>query len=280
MGWFRGCFETMRKAAPGVCCLAVVAAGCMPAVAQTTGDSGAGFVSAATRSAEQMDPADKALLRAKRQEIAREADFFGYDLGTGRWDYDQVLCPDMPDHLLLHYRSRSRNGAESLFTAVVPRGKGRVRVVPVLYHNAIPFQSAAGSPRSMTVFNTSVPEQIAGRAVQPDGPWLQLAMCYAEIVGAEPQVPNRENAEPALVRAPAPNLRISEEHHTREVTFADRNNPAQYMVWTVLMNDKGRVTAATASTFADYRVHIVNPEAPPEKPLPAATNPPLPSPPQ
>lgn len=232
------------------------------------------FIELEHRSAAEMTPKDKSLVEKKRREIAREADFFGYDLSSGNWDYDQVVCPDMPGELVLHYRSRSRTGAESLFTAVVPRGPGRVFVVPVLFRNATPFHSAVGSERSLSVFNQAVPEEIGEQAAQASGKWLELGMCYAAMVGAEPQVPQQPDTPTALVHAPVPTLQVSADHHSREIIFSDRNNPGQYMVWSIGMTDQGRVTAATARTFADYQAHTANGQNPPEKVIRPGEEPP------
>lgn len=232
------------------------------------------FVELAHIPAAEMAPRDQSLVNQKAKEIAREADFFGYDLSAGKWSYDQVLCPDMPDSLILHYRSQARDGAESIFTAVVPRGTGRVFVVPVLFRNAIPFHAAAGSERSMTVFNQAVPAEIAHEAAQDKGRWLQLGMCYAAVAGAEPQVPERADTETALVRAPVPTLRISADNRSREIIFSDRNSPEQYMVWDVTMNDQGRVIAASARSFADYQTRVANGANPPERVIRPQSEPP------
>src|ERR1700761_9464115 len=60
------------------------------------------------RAAEQMSTGDAALIQEKHAEIANEALFWGYDLSAGEWAYDQVVCPELPDDVLLHYRGVSR----------------------------------------------------------------------------------------------------------------------------------------------------------------------------
>lgn len=261
-------------------CLLIQAAGLRTeAVAQAASSSTASdaetpkFVALEHRSAAEMAAQDKSLVHVKQREIATEAYFFGYDLASGHWSYDQVVCPATPDSLILHYHSRARDGAESLFTALVPRGSERVFVVPVLFRNATPFHSAVGSERSLAVFNRAVPDEIATPAAQANGQWLQLAMCYAAMVGAEPEVPEHTEEQAGLVRAPVPTLRVSDDTHSREVVFSDRNNPGQYMVWNISMSDKGRVTAAMARTFSDYQAHATNPQAPPMRVVPPGTEP-------
>jgi hypothetical protein len=223
--------------------------------------------------ADQMPPADAAVVQAKQKEIAREAAFFGYDLSSGKWNYDELLCPQIPEDLLLHYRSTSSKGAESLFTALVPRGSGRVQVVPVLYRNAMPFHSAVESERTMAVFNRAIPAQTAKSAMAADGSWLELGVCYAELAGAEPRVPQRTPQDPGLVKAPLPTLHIAEDDPNNEIVFTDRDAPGGYRVWTIFVNRKGRVTAAHTVSLADYVGHSPTVQEPREKIMPESAEP-------
>jgi hypothetical protein len=222
-----------------------------------------------------MDPADLSLIHAQQRAIAAEAAFFGYDLGSGSWTYDQAVCPALPDQLMLHYRRQYRDGAESLFTALVPRDHGRVFVVPVLYRNATPFRSASDSERSIAVFNRLVPADEAEKAIHPDGKWLVLALCYADMVGADAHALKRAGAEVGLSRAPVATLHLSEESHVRQIVFTDRDAPGQYLVWNITLNDKGRVAAATQVKLSDYVSQVKNPKNLTEKPMPEGKEPPV-----
>lgn len=237
-------------------------------------------------STSEISPADAQIIREKQREIAAEAAFFAYDLNSSTWDYDLSVCPALPDQLLLHYSRQYRNGGESLFTALVPRGPGRVFVVPVLYHNATPFRSAAGSERSIAVFNRVVPADIAQQAIQPEGKWLSLALCYADIVYAHATALQRAGDDIGLVRAPLPTLRVSDQDALRQIIFTDRNAPGQYLVWTLALTDKGRITAANSVQLSDYVADtkegkqptvkpIQEPKEPPVKILPPAKEPPV-----
>lgn len=225
--------------------------------------------------ASELDPADASLIRAKQREIIAEAAFFGYDLNAPGWDFERTSCPAIPDQLILHYRKQFRNGAQSLFTALVPRGPGRVFVVPVLYRNATPFFSATGSDRSIAVFNRIVPADVAAKAIQPDGKWLALGLCYADIAYGNANVLNRAGADIGLARAPIPLLHLSEENSARSIIFTDRNAPGQYLIWTITLNDKGRVTAANVLQLSDYVARTRNGAEPQTKPLPQGKEPPV-----
>lgn len=205
------------------------------------------------RAADAMSADDALVVRAKQREITLEAAMFGYDLNHGRWSYDETECPAIPNALLLHYRTAAAaNGAESLFTAVVPRAQGRVLVNPVLYHGATPFEAAIGQKRTMSVFNQVVPAEIAQQDAQPEGHWLTLAICFAEIAGAEPRVPEHPELEMQLVRAPAPTIRVSEAKGTMEIQFTGREAPTSYTVWNISVNARGRAIAAESVTYANY----------------------------
>jgi hypothetical protein len=205
------------------------------------------------RAADAMSPNDAAVVRAKQHEITMEAAMFGYDLTQGHWSYDETECPDIPDALLLHYRTAAAaNGAQSLFTAVVPRGQGRVLVNPVLYHGATPFEAAIGQKRTMSVFNQAVPAEIAKQDVQPDGHWLTLAICFAEIAGSEPRVPEHPELEAPLVKAPMPTIRLSEAKGTMDIQFTGREAPTDYTVWNISVNQQGRAMEAASITYPNY----------------------------
>ncbi len=221
----------------------------------------------------KLDPAVTQLIHARQHEIAAEAAFFGYTLDPA-WDFDLTACPAMPDEIVLHYRKHFPNGAESLFTAVVPRNAGRVYVVPVLYRNATPFRSATGSERSIAVFNRVVPDAIAAKAIDPNGKWLALALCYADIVYGNANAMQRAGSEEiGLARAPLPLLRLSEAKNAAGVLFTDRNAPGEYLVWNITLNEKGRVIAASALQLSDYVARVRNGREPVTKPLPEGQEP-------
>jgi hypothetical protein len=221
----------------------------------------------------QIPPADASLIRAKQHEITAEAAFFGYNLNAGEWDYTQSSCPAIPSWLVLHYRRQFPNGAASLFTALVPRSGGRVYVVPILYRNATPFRSATGSERSLAVFNRVVPDDMAAKALDPNGKWLALGLCYADIVYGNANALDRPGTEVGLSHAPLPLLRLSESTSFRGIVFTDRNAPGEYLVWSLTLNDKGRVITASAQQLSDYVAKVRNGEQPGEKPMPKGQEP-------
>ncbi len=274
-----------------LCCLAAALAAILPSgvvfaqdlpapAAQTVTNGRA--ITLERRSPEQMGAADAALVRARQQAISDEALFFGYDLRSGTWSYDQVLCPEIPDYLILHYRGRYRNGTTSLFTALVPRVANRVMVVPVVYRNATPYDSAASAERTISVFNRVFPGPIAEADTQPSGNWLGLALSFAAVAGAEPTVPKTPAPEPAFVRAPIARVEAAPHYRIHDLQFADLVGRNQYTIWNISLNDDGRVIRASESTTpipysaAMPETAVSEPgeaAAPPTEPEPAAASP-------
>jgi hypothetical protein len=221
----------------------------------------------------QINRPDASLIRARQRDIFAEAAFFGYDLTASGWDYELSVCPILPNQLVLHYKKSFSGGAQSLFTALVPRADGRVYVVPILYRNATPFRSSTGSDRTIAVFNRIVPPDVAQKAVQPDGKWLVLGLCYADIAYGNANALNIPGAEVGLTRAPIPLLRVSEVHTGRAVVFTDRNAPGEYLVWTLTFSDRGRLIAASAAQLSDYVARIRSGAEPKVKPMPPGKEP-------
>lgn len=258
-----GLFNRKRGGATAGCARCAVVAGvafsCGAAMAQVAPAAGIpgmpteSYTVLEHRSADDMSADDAAVVRAKQREITMEAAMFGYDLNHGRWSYDETECPAIPNALLLHYRTAAAaNGAQSLFTALVPRGRGRVLVNPVLYHGATPFEAAIGQKRTISVFNQAVPAEIAKQDVQPEGHWLTLAICFAEIAGAEPRVPEHPELETQLIKAPPPTLRMSEAKGTTDIQFTGREAPTDYTVWNISVNAQGRAVEASSATYPNY----------------------------
>jgi hypothetical protein len=224
------------------------------------------------RTPNAMDSADRDLLRARQKELINEAQFYGYDITTGNWTYDQAVCPQLPNTVLLHYLNKFPDGSESLFTALLPRNVGRIRIVPVLYRNASPFTPAVKNPQNFVIFNTLVPAEIARKDSSLDGRWLSLGVCYAEVVGGRPNVPNEPSLDVATIKAPLATFRIDTTTRQRQVQFSDRDAAKVYTIWTISLNQNGRVTAAVNEDYATYVARILQP------PPPTSTTMPLPPP--
>lgn len=232
---------------------------------------------------DEMNSADRELLRARRKELVEEARFYAYDISAGNWTYDQTVCPALPDTLLLHYLEKFPDGSESLFTALIPRREGRVRIVPVLYRNSSPYIPAVKNARNFELFNSLVPAAIAKKDSNPEGQWLSLGTCYAEVVGGRPNVPDQPGLDAATIKAPVATYRFDAVTRQRQIQFSDRGAAKVYTIWTISLNESGRVIGAVNEDYATYVAHIVQLPVPTgtitPTPPPAAVTPPPPQPP-
>lgn len=193
------------------------------------------------RSPAQIEPTDAELLKNRNRDLENEAEFYGYDMSAPGWSYEQSVCSFMPDYVMLGYTSKDTAGADSIFTALVPRSGGRVLVVPVLSHGATRFKPAAIDPRNFQIFSQVVPADVAKTNSGPDGKWLLLSVCYAEMTGARPQVPNHPSMDVRMIKAPPPTLRISVSGQDHEVRFVDPISPTEYRLWDISYDAKGHV---------------------------------------
>lgn len=195
------------------------------------------------RSPEQIQPEDAALLKKRKRDLLAEGEFYGYDMSAKGWSYEQSVCPFMPDFILLRYSSKDAAGADSIFTALMPKSGGRIRIVPVLNHGATRFKPAAVDPRNYQLFGQVVPADLAAQNSGPDGKWLALSMCYAEMTGEKPQVPNQPSLDLHMLKAPPPTLRITVSAKEHEVRFAEPISPTEYRLWNINYKGAGQITS-------------------------------------
>lgn len=202
--------------------------------------------------ADAMSAADRATVEMQQRELGEAARIYGYSFEGEKWVYEQTLCSSMPETILLHYRQMFPDGTESLFTALVPRAAGRVHIVPLLYHNTTPFVPAPRNPSNYTLFNELVPADIARKEVTPNGDWLQLSACYAEMTGGDVNISSDGKVNIGVATAPLPTNHIEIEDKTIRVTFADRESERKYRVWSISFNRNGRVKSATTEDRPAY----------------------------
>ena len=197
----------------------------------------------------QMSAGDRAALEAHRADILEGAEIYGYNLVAGNWGVRQTLCPSMPSEILVHYSQRFPDGTESLFTALVPRGKGRVRIVPVLHRNATPYLPAPRNPHNYALFNSLVPQSIAQRDLASSHKWIDLSACYAEMTGASILIPEGGSVDAGVAGAPTATIQLDSQRKTSLVTFADRESRQTFRVWSISFNRRGQVTAAGTEDY-------------------------------
>ena len=137
------------------------------------------------RSSDEMTAADRAIEANSQASIAQHAGLANFPLGEGTWSYRQIDCRAFPNHLFLRFTRNSGPGDRSVFSVSIPRsGDGRLLVIPVLRRGYSLFSPAASNNGTIADFN---------RIRREDGPhpktgWLETALCYAALAGADPGI--------------------------------------------------------------------------------------------
>ena len=203
---------------------------------------------------EAMSAGDKALVENNAEEIARRAEIVGFRLESGAgdgdgggWGYEQAVCPAFPEHLLLEYSrmnpavngpdgARGR-GDVSLFSVVIPRGEGHVRVIPAQRRSYSLYTPVSKNELTINDFNHMVKEE---GGLNPD--WLGLGLCYTAMASGHVRaalVPlTREDEVYPL--SMAAKLTVSR-YGGAEVRFADKTPTAKRMDWVMKFSQDGRL---------------------------------------
>lgn len=202
------------------------------------------------RSPEAMTAADRELAASAQVEIERRAGLQGFrGVGgagqaemepseDGGWGFEQAVCPVFPQHLILEYSRLNGNGDVSLFAAVVPRGEGHVRVIPVRRRSYSLFTPASSNALTLNDFNHMVKE--GGHGVNPD--WLTLSLCYAALAGGHVRaalIAGKPTDEVYPLLAPA-KLSVSRKGGA-QVYFADSTPGVKPLEWELFFAQSGRL---------------------------------------
>lgn len=201
-------------------------------------------------SPEQMAASDRALAEANQGEIARRAELQGFrGVGganraeeeisrDGGWGYEQAVCPVFPEHLILEYSRGQSNGDVTLFSAVIPRGEGHVRVIPVRRRGYSLWTPASSNALTINDFNHMVME--GGSGLSPD--WLTLGLCYTALAGGHVRaalLPQKRADEVFPLLAPAMLSEGGKADTT--VRISDATPQVKAMDWVMSFDRKGRL---------------------------------------
>ena len=190
------------------------------------------------RSPEQMTGADRALTEANQGEIARRAGLAGLNMERGEWGYEQAVCPVFPGHLILEYSQGNGDRDVTLFAAVIPRGEGHVRVIPVRRRGYSLWTPASSNALTINDFNHMVAEGHEG--LPPD--WLTLGLCYSALAAGHVRAAlaaQRPADEVFPLLAPA-TLTV-EKKGGAEVHFSDTTAQVKAMDWVLEFDARGRL---------------------------------------
>jgi hypothetical protein len=135
------------------------------------------------RPPDQMSEADREIEANSESAIAEHAGFDDLQLNEGNWTYQQIVCRALPHHLFLRFTRNNGAGDRSVFSVSIPRnGNGRLRVIPILRRGFSLYSPAPSNDNTVAAFNQIRREDGA----EPNAGWLETALCYAALAGANP----------------------------------------------------------------------------------------------
>jgi hypothetical protein len=194
------------------------------------------------RSLDRMTPRDRDLAANAESAIGERAGVDGLEFNQGRWNYQQIVCSALPNHLLLQFTRNSGAGDVSVFSASIPRlGDGRVRIIPIQRRGYSLFSPAPVNALTIAAFNRIRAEEHPANAPE----WLATGLCYAALAGAHPQVgPPQESDLRKLPAAPPGSLVMAPNSGT-VISFTDVSATPRPMRWTMTFDSKGKLLKAT-----------------------------------
>lgn len=204
------------------------------------------------RSADEMTEQDRLLEADAESSIAERAGFNDIAFDQGKWNYRQLICPALPNHLFLRFTRNNGVGDVSVFSVSIPRnGEGRLRVIPIERRSYSLFSPAPINALTIAAFNRIRAEDQPANTVGETGAsaasgWLGTGLCYAALAGANPiAAPEDAMSGPRkFPAASAPLLEIPPQGGA-VIRFTDMSAAPRPMEWSLIFSGKGRLLKAT-----------------------------------
>jgi hypothetical protein len=199
----------------------------------------------------QMSEADYQVVSNLRAELAREAALANFDIANPDWHFQQVVCPALPDYVLLSFMHGADENGSSRFGAVLSRKDTEVHVISTYAHGLLPFEGSWNRSGTFEVFNNLLKQERGERPLSYAQDWLTISLCYAELSGYPVQVPSVvPNPNPTLdllrLDANRPQMFI-ESDQSANVSFSDVSRPGLTTNWKLHFNRHGELTAVNRS---------------------------------
>ena len=191
---------------------------------------------------DRMAQRDRDLAAGAEAAIAERAGFAGLEFNQGKWSYRQIVCPALPNHLFLRFTRNGGAGDVSLFSASIPRGEGRVRVIPIQRRGYSLFSPAPINALTIAVFNHIRAEEHSDAISD----WLGTGLCYAALAGTNPQAaPIADDSGSREFPAVPPSVLEVPNQGGAIIRFTDGSAARRPMEWTMTFDDKGKLLKAT-----------------------------------
>jgi len=193
------------------------------------------------RTVDQMTEKDRLQAANAESSIAENIRYADLEFNQGKWIYQQVVCPALPNHIFLRFLRNNGVGDTTVFTASIPRGdEGRVRIIPIQRRGYSLFSPAPINALTISAFNHIRAEENPDAGHSPD--WLGTALCYAALAGGHPQ-PAVLSDNPAADKFPIASTALLEVGNNggAVLSFTDVSAKPRPMRWTMTFDRKGKL---------------------------------------
>jgi len=217
------------------------------------------------RTPDQMTEKDRLLEADAESSIAERAGFADLEFNAGKWSYQQLVCPNFPNHLFLRFTRDNGEHDQSVFSVSIPRnGEGHVRVIPILRRSYSLFSPAPINEITIAAFNHIRNEEKAESASS----WVGTALCYAALAGANPVAVTQTDASlpGGFPAASAPILDVSPEGG-EVIYLGDESAKPKPVTWSLTFNKSGRLLNVKRPVDPDRQPKLVPPGPPPQETL-------------
>jgi hypothetical protein len=199
----------------------------------------------------QMSEADYQVVSNLRAELAKEAALANFDIANPDWHFQQVVCPALPDYVMLSFFHGADESGSSRFGAMLSRKDADVHVISTYAHGLLPFTGSWNRSGTFEVFNNLLKQERGDQPISHAPDWLAISLCYAEMSGYPVQVLSTiPNPEPTLdllrLDANRPQMFIGSDQ-SADVSFSDVSRPGVTTNWKLHFNRHGQLTAVNRS---------------------------------
>jgi hypothetical protein len=191
------------------------------------------------RATDQMIAKDREVVANAESSIAERAKFLGMEFDEGKWNYEQVVCSAIPNHILLRFTRNDGTGDVSIFSASIPQnGDGRVWIIPIRMRGYSLFSPAPINAMAISAFNRIRSEEHF--EIPPD--WLATGLCYAGLTGGRPQVAlSVDPFEGSKVPLASPPRMQIQNRGNVILSFVDLSTTQHPMEWSMEFDASGKL---------------------------------------
>lgn len=225
--------------------------------------------------AEQMTAQDRALEAGAEPAIAEHAGMSGMEFTSGRWIYQQIVCPAFPNHMFLRFTRDQGAGDVSVFSASIPRtGEGHVSVIPIQRRSYSLFSPAPVNAITIAAFNHIRAEEQTIQTRGWTGGWAGVGLCYAALAGADPELarPDKWAGDPRSYPGSSAELSYPAAGGAiLQITDASADVSARLrpVEWTLVFDGKGKLLKAGRRPAPMIEARETHPQSAPVEAQPA-----------